>query len=37
MENELIEQPWGQTELMLLDPFLNKLRFASPTKELAKK
>ena len=35
MENELVEQPWGQTELMLLDPFQNKLRFATPTKDLA--
>lgn len=37
MENELVEQPWGQTELMLLDPFQNKLRFATPTKNLQEK
>ena len=35
MNNELIEQPWGQTELMLLDHFQHKLRFATPTKDLA--
>jgi uncharacterized glyoxalase superfamily protein PhnB len=37
MDNELIEQPWGQTELLLMDPFQNKLRFASPTKKLTEK
>ncbi len=28
---ELVDQPWGKTELHLLDPFGNHLNFTSPT------
>ena len=31
MGEEPIEQAWGATELMLVDPFNNKLTFTSPT------
>ena len=30
--DDLVDQPWGKTELHLYDPFRNHLVFTSPTK-----